>query len=65
MSQETTASEYLENLIEKLYGKSGQKVVVLIDEYDKPLLDQLTDMKIAKANREILRDILYDFKSTR
>jgi len=50
-----TASDYLKNLIEKLYKTSGQKIVVLIDEYDKPLLDQLTDMEIAKANQKILR----------
>jgi hypothetical protein len=44
-------------LIETLFAQYG-KVVVLIDEYDKPLIDYLEEEKIeqAKANRVILRD---------
>ncbi len=49
-----SAANYLENLIKQLSVK--QKVVVLIDEYDKPLIDRLGDLEIAKANREILRE---------
>lgn len=49
-----SAANHLENLIKKLSSK--QKVVVLIDEYDRPLIDRLDDMEIAKANREILRE---------
>ena len=45
----------LEELIEKLSQKYGQ-VVVLIDEYDKPILDYLEDAKQAIANREILKN---------
>src|SRR5207244_11554267 len=33
----------------------NQKVVVLVDEYDKPILDCLSDEHIANQNREILR----------
>ena len=29
-------------LIEALHGRAGQRVVVLVDEYDKPILDALT-----------------------
>lgn len=46
-------ANYLENFIRKLSAKG--KVVVLIDEYDKPLLDRLDNEEIAKAHREILR----------
>ncbi len=46
-------ANYLENLIKKLSVKG--KVVALIDEYDKPLIDRLNQMEIAKANQEILR----------
>jgi len=42
-------------LIEELYKKYNQRVVVLIDEYDKPILDQLSNIEIAEANREVLR----------
>ncbi len=30
---------YLRRLIKKLHDKNNPKVVVLIDEYDKPILD--------------------------
>ncbi|ADR19856.1 ATP-binding protein [Calditerrivibrio nitroreducens] len=44
-----------EELIQKLYEKYNQKVVVLIDEYDKPILDVIEDTQKAKNNREILK----------
>jgi hypothetical protein len=40
-------------LIEKL-SKKGQ-VVILIDEYDKPIIDHLTNLELAKEMREILK----------
>ena len=40
----------LKYLIEKLYRKDNQRVVVLIDEYDKPILDHIDDVEIAEAN---------------
>jgi len=51
-----TASSYKNRfgeLIRKL-SKNG-KVAVLIDEYDKPIIDHLDNLKIAKENRKILR----------
>ena len=44
-------------LIEKAYKKYNQKVVVLIDEYDKAILDNLDQMEVAKANREIIKSL--------
>lgn len=43
------------DLIKQLYGKHGG-VVILIDEYDKPIIDYLEfhKMKEAKANQEVL-----------
>ncbi|MDX2305510.1 MAG: AAA family ATPase, partial [Microscillaceae bacterium] len=42
-------------LIELLSKRHG-RVVVLIDEYDKPILDYLHDIPQAEANREILKN---------
>ena len=43
------------NLIETLYRQKGKQVVVLIDEYDKPLLLTLQDPELNEANRSLLR----------
>ena len=42
-------------LIQKLQSKYSQKVVILIDEYDKPILDNLTEPEVASSMREELR----------
>ena len=42
-------------LIRTLYQKTGQRVVVLVDEYDKPILDNITNPETALELREILR----------
>ncbi|MDR0939374.1 MAG: ATP-binding protein [Mediterranea sp.] len=48
-----------ENIIHQAYEQTGQPVVILIDEYDSPLLDSSGD----KALREDLRDITREFFS--
>jgi len=49
-------------LVLALRQKTGMPVVILIDEYDKPLIDHLgrgsAAMEIAKANRDILKHFL-------
>ncbi len=44
-------------LIEKAYKKYGKKVVILIDEYDKPILDNIEkeNLDVSRENREFLR----------
>jgi len=54
--KEKRPSQMFLELIEKLYEKYNQQVVVLIDEYDKPILDAIENIEIAKENREILKD---------
>jgi hypothetical protein len=51
-------------LIELLNNKYNKKVVVLIDEYDKPILDQINNPKLAEKNREVLRNFYVALKST-
>jgi hypothetical protein len=45
------------DLIKQAYLKYNQKVVILIDEYDKPILDNITDMELSKAIRNRLKNI--------
>lgn len=41
-------------LIESVFKKTGKQVVVLIDEYDKPILDNIHMPETAMRNRDIL-----------
>ena len=46
-----------EELITQAFEKYQQKVVILIDEYDKPILDNLQKPDIAFIMRDALRDL--------
>ncbi len=47
--------ERLFDLLDRLHAKTGQRVVVLVDEYDKPILDVLNDPELACGNRDYSR----------
>ena len=51
-------------LIEQAYEKYGQKVVILVDEYDKLILDNLDQIEVAKEGREILKDLYTTIKDS-
>jgi Predicted AAA-ATPase/PD-(D/E)XK nuclease superfamily len=53
----TTIKSQLKELLENIAKKHG-KVVLLVDEYDKPIIDFLEkdEIDIAKANRDSLRE---------
>jgi len=59
----STPSDMFKSLIESLYGKYNRRIVVLVDEYDKPILDRIDDITIAEANRDILRGFYGVLKS--
>jgi hypothetical protein len=44
-------------LIRDAYEKTGRRVVILVDEYDKPILDNLHKPDIAKDIRDELRNL--------
>ena len=52
-----TAPERFGYLIRTLHRQTGQRVVVLVDEYDKPILDVLENREVACANRDFLRGL--------
>ena len=53
----TTAPERFRALLAALHRHTGQRVVVLVDEYDKPILDALDLPETARANRDFLRGL--------
>jgi len=55
LSKETHSGKFAE-LINTLYETTGEKVVVLVDEYDKPLIEHINNPEKAEENRLILRD---------
>lgn len=51
------ASSCFGELIVELHRKTGEKVVVLIDEYDKPITDNLLNREIREGNKQALHDL--------
>ena len=39
----------------QFFKSKNQKIIILIDEYDKPILDHITTLPIAKENRDVLK----------
>ena len=59
-----TAPARFRHLIRALHRQAGQPVVVLVDEYDKPILDTLERPEVARANRDYLRGLYATIKSS-
>lgn len=57
LTKHKTPGIKLRALIEELSLKN--KVVILIDEYDKPIIDHISNLPIAEKNRDVLKS-LYD-----
>jgi hypothetical protein len=55
--RETGTSNAFEELIRKCHDRHDMPVVILIDEYDKPILDNITDNDTALIMRDGLRDL--------
>ena len=56
-SRYETAPERFGHLIWSLHERTGRRVVVLVDEYDKPILDTLQTPEVAVAHRQALRGL--------
>ncbi len=59
-----TAPERFRHLLTSLHKRTGRRVVVLVDEYDKPILDALQTPPVARANRDFLRGVYGVIKSS-
>jgi hypothetical protein len=62
--REETLSRRFEGVIRRAYEKTGKRVVVLIDEYDKPMLSAILDEKLSKAYCSILKAFYGVLKSS-
>ena len=56
-SEYLTAAGRFAYLLEALHRQTGQRVAVLVDEYDKPILDVLEQPEVARTNRDYLRGL--------
>jgi len=50
-------------LIKEIYEKTGKKVVVLVDEYDAPIVDSINDDELREKNKTILSSFYKVLKS--
>ena len=57
-----TAPERFGHLLEVLHRSTGRRAAVLVDEYDKPIVDALEAPDIARANRDFLRGLYATIK---
>lgn len=62
-SSEPVESVRFDSLIGNIFHKTGLPVVILIDEYDKPILDNLSDDDSAETMRNILQGFYSVIKS--
>ena len=60
---EISPGEILKGLIERAYGQTGKKVVVIIDEYDAPLLDVLHEEEMLPEFRRVLQEFYQPLKA--
>ncbi|KZX12967.1 ATP-binding protein [Methanobrevibacter curvatus] len=56
-------SQRFGELIKKINKKFKEKVVILIDEYDKPIIDHIANFKIADDNRKTLNNFYQSLKA--
>ena len=62
LNDNTLPSRFAE-LIEKLHKKAGEGTVILVDEYDKPLIDNLSDKEVYAQVKRALHDFYQVIKA--
>jgi hypothetical protein len=60
--EDVTPGDRFFTLIQRAYQKTGQKVVVLVDEYDTPMLEVLTEPEKMAEVRDVMRDFYSQIK---
>ena len=62
LTSDTPGDVRFQKLIRKINRKTGKQVVILVDEYDKPILDVLENKELAEANRQYLHGVYGSIK---
>ena len=62
-SGKTTLNQRLESLIVHAYEKTGRQAVILIDEYDAPLLDVVHEDELLPQLRQVMRNFYSPLKA--
>lgn len=62
-NEQLTISQRFKNLVEAAYEQTGRQVVILIDEYDKPLLDIEDNQELFEKNQWTLKSFFGNLKS--
>ena len=61
--EEETPGQCLTGIIQRAYEKTGKQVVVLIDEYDAPLLEVLHEEETLASKREVMQEFYQPLKA--
>ena len=61
--EENTFSLRFSGVIRRAYEQTGKRVVVLIDEYDSPMLDSNNNEEVQSEIRDIMRDLFSPLKA--
>ena len=61
--QETTPGRILSGLIRRAYEQTGKQVVIIIDEYDAPLLDVLHENETLDGMRKVMQEFYQPLKA--
>ena len=61
-AEPTAYSARLTNILETAVQQTGKQVVVLIDEYDAPMHDSMSDAELQRQIRSIMRDFFSPLK---
>lgn len=61
--KDLNVNQRLEGLVWRAAEKTGEKAVIIIDEYDAPLLDVMNDKERLPKMRQIMRNFYSPIKS--
>ncbi len=60
---ENSPGSLFSGIIHRAYEKTGEQVVVIIDEYDAPLLDKLHENELLDAFRNVMQEFFVQLKA--